>query len=167
MWPNSIRNSMKNRYKKHARKKNTKIWKLIKKVIQKWNHNPSNITPKIDAKMVRHRIDSHMYVWYGKYVSKYPTGVLKSSKVIKSDETMTPFRLLYYILWSYGHMVPYVCMVSMVSIPSGFWSYGHMGIWDMVIWSYEQTSRRIILMVIWAYGKKTVLWHADPERSAD
>ena len=47
-------------------------------------------------------------------------------------------------------MVPYVCMVSMVSIPSGFWSYGHMaygiwsyghmGIWDMVIWSYEQTK---------------------------
>jgi hypothetical protein len=38
-----------------------------KKMIQKWSHNPSNITPKIDAKMVRHRIDSHMYVWYGKY----------------------------------------------------------------------------------------------------
>ena len=40
---------MKNRYKKHARKKTTKIWKLIKKVIQKWSPNPSKITPKFDA----------------------------------------------------------------------------------------------------------------------
>ena len=50
MRPNSIRNSMKNRYQKHARKKKAQIWKLIKKVIQKWSQNPSKITPKIDAK---------------------------------------------------------------------------------------------------------------------
>ena len=40
---------MKNRYKKHARKKRAKIWKLIKKMIQKWSQNPSKITSKIDA----------------------------------------------------------------------------------------------------------------------
>ena len=46
-------------------------------------------------------------------------------------------------------MVPYVCMVSMVSIPSGFWSYGHMayGIWSYGhmaygIWSYGHMSKR-------------------------
>ena len=46
MRPKSIRNSMENRYQKHARKRRAKIWKLI----QKWSQNPSKITPKIDAK---------------------------------------------------------------------------------------------------------------------
>jgi hypothetical protein len=49
MRPKSIRNSMKNRYKKHARKKKAKKWKHIKKVIQKWSPNPEKWPPKIDC----------------------------------------------------------------------------------------------------------------------